>query len=256
VTVAVVIVVLGLLIGAILGGLGGGGAILTVPALVYIVGQSAQEATTSSLVIVGLASLVGIASYLRDHRVRWGISLAFGLGGIPGTWFGSYFNQLVPATALLIGFAVVMLTAALAMVTKTSQHPGSKAPARTVTVGHIVRVIGFALAAGFLTGFFGVGGGFVIVPMLVIGLHLPMRQAVGTSLAIIGLNSATALMSRATVAHFDWSVIVPFTIATMIATAIGKRGADHLPAAKLQRGFALLLVLVAVYTAGQSIVNI
>src|SRR5690625_7529764 len=86
--------VLVLLIGAILGGLGGGGAILTVPALVYIVGQSAQEATTSSLVIVGLASLVGIASYLRDHRVRWGISLAFGLGGIPGTWFGSYFNQL------------------------------------------------------------------------------------------------------------------------------------------------------------------
>ena len=109
---------------------------------------------------------------------------------------------------------------------------------------------------GFLTGFFGVGGGFVIVPALVLVLGLPMQQAVGTSLLVVAANSATALASRAGVAHFDWAVIVPFTLAAMIATLLGKRVADRLPATRLKRGFAVLLVIVAVYTAWQSIASL
>lgn len=275
-------IALGLLIGAVLGGLGGGGAILTVPALVYLIGQPAQDATTSSLVIVGLTATVGMMSYLSSHRVLWGMGLTFGLVGFPATWLGSYLNHRVDQHLLLLGFSVLMIAAAAAMVgdrsgsntPKEATRPPGPDPARPVrepsgpsrtsvlerstnTVTRVrpspTAVVLAALAVGLLTGFFGVGGGFVIVPALVLALRLPMQQAVGTSLMIVALNSATSLVARAGTAHFDWGVIVPFTVAAMVATLVGKRVADRLPARRLKLGFAALLVLVAAYTAWQSI---
>ncbi|AXT85044.1 sulfite exporter TauE/SafE family protein [Aeromicrobium sp. A1-2] len=255
------IVLLGLLIGAVLGGLGGGGAILTVPVLVYIVGQSGQAATTSSLVIVGLSAAVGVLSYLSARRVRWGLGLAFGLIGLPATFLGSFLNQRVDENVLLLGFSGLMVVAALAMVVDNARthesdttdgvttEPGATPAARPSPAV----VVAVALAVGLLTGFFGVGGGFVIVPALVLALRLPIQQAVGTSLMIVALNSATALVSRAGTAHFDWAVIIPFTLAAMVATLIGKRVADRLPAAHVKHGFAALLLLVAGYTAWQSV---
>jgi uncharacterized membrane protein YfcA len=106
---------------------------------------------------------------------------------------------------------------------------------------------------GLLTGFFGVGGGFVIVPALVLVVQLPMRRAVGTSLLIVAANSATSLATRLGTAHFDWAVIVPFTLAAIAATLLGKRVADRLPHRQLTLGFAVLLGLVAVYTGAQSL---
>ena len=274
------IVLLGLVIGAVLGGLGGGGAILTVPVLVYVVGQTAQDATTSSLVIVGLTAAVGVLSYLAARRVRWGLGLTFGLVGFPATFLGSFLNHRVDENVLLLGFSGLMVLAALAMfgdrgrpTEETTPSAGSPAPGTATrgdrsaatrllepatTAGASVRpspvlVVAVALGVGLLTGFFGVGGGFVIVPALVLVLRLPIQQAVGTSLMIVALNSATSLVSRAGTAHFDWGVIVPFTLAAMIATLAGKRVADRLPAQRLKRGFAVLLVLVAAYTAWQSV---
>lgn len=275
---------LGLAIGAVLGGLGGGGAILTVPALVYVVGQPAQQATTSSLVIVGVTALVGVASYVASGRVRWRIGIGFGIAGIPAAYAGTYFNHRVNEHYLLIGFSVLMVLAAVAMIggkakkrsdtaepgeahapqspTADSQS-GAKRAVRLLERPHVARtearqpspvgIVAAGLAVGFLTGFFGVGGGFVIVPALVLFLGLPMQQAVGTSLLIVAANSATSLVARVGVAHFDWSVIVPFTAAAMIATLAGKRAADRLPARKLKVGFATLLVLVAGYTAFHAI---
>lgn len=289
------ILLLGLLIGAVLGGLGGGGAILTVPALVYVVGQRAQDATTSSLVIVGLTAAVGVLSYLSAQRVRWGMGLTFGAVGLPATWLGSFLNHRVDENVLLLGFSVLMVIAAAAMVADQSKakrsedhstrfkartpsdqdahqessgavepRPGRSAAATSLLDRDrtsegaaqrtsVVAVVMVALGVGLLTGFFGVGGGFVIVPALVLVLRLPMHQAVGTSLMIVALNSATSLASRITTAHFDWAVIIPFTLAAMVATLVGKRVADRLPARKLKLGFATLLVLVAGYTAWQSI---
>lgn len=277
------IIVLGLLIGAVLGGLGGGGAILTVPALVYVIGQRAQDATTSSLVIVGLTAVVGVFSYVASRRVRWKTGLVFGIVGIPATWLGSFLNHRVDENLLLLGFSALMVIAAAAMFgdraepasgadpagrsAPTSAAAGTRTPPwgpvavmeRTSTDTEsgtrpaVLIVIATALAVGSLTGFFGVGGGFVIVPALVLVLRLPMQQAVGTSLMIVALNSGTSLAARAGTAHFDWSVIVPFTIAAMAATLAGKQVADRLPARKLKLGFAALLVLVAGYTAWQSI---
>ena len=110
------VVLLGLLIGLVLGGLGGGGAILTVPALVYVVGQPAREATSGSLIIVGLAALVGMAGYVSGHRVAWRTGLGFGLAGIPATFAGSYLNHRSNQDLLLLGFSVLMVVAAVAVV--------------------------------------------------------------------------------------------------------------------------------------------
>ena len=284
----VLIVLLGLLIGAVLGGLGGGGAILTVPALVYVVGQKAQDATTSSLVIVGLTAAVGMLSYLSAGRVRWGMGLTFGVVGFPATWFGSYLNHRVDENVLLLGFSALMVVAATAMVADRSASrnrsvpraggPSTNAPGSDTGPDHgagpvsvlarettaratsarpsPVAVAAVALGVGVLTGFFGVGGGFVIVPALVLALRLPMEQAVGTSLMVVALNSTTSLASRITTAHVDWDVVVPFTLAAMVATLVGKRVADRLPARQLKVGFAALLVLVAGYTAWQSVAGL
>lgn len=265
---------LGLILGLVLGGLGGGGAILAVPALVYVMGQSAQEATTSSLVIVGLTALVGSLSYLVANRLRWRIALTFAVAGLPAAWGGSLLNHRLDSDVVLLGFATLMVVAAVAMVADrreagTATPDLEDAPTKDLGPGggagtatalrersrqrtSVTSVLLAGLAVGFLTGLFGVGGGFVIVPALVLLVRLPMAQVVGTSLLIVALNSASALASRATTAHFDWEVIVPFTLAAMVATFIGKKVADHLPARRLKIAFAVLMVLVAGYTGWQS----
>jgi len=118
------------------------------------------------------------------------------------------------------------------------------------------RVLAAGVAVGFLTGFFGVGGGFVIVPALVLALGLPMQTAIGTSLLVIAINSAASLAARAGNAHFDWELIVPFTLAAMVATTIGKRVADRVPNRTLSRAFAVLLLAVAGYTGIHSAIQL
>ncbi|MGQ0774770.1 MAG: sulfite exporter TauE/SafE family protein [Pseudonocardiales bacterium] len=252
---------LGLLIGMVLGGLGGAGAILTVPALVYLLGQSAQDATTSSLVIVGLTAIVGAADHARSGHVHWRIGIAFGVAGIAAAFAGTALNRRVDEPVLLLGFSAVMILAAGGMLScarpaiKSALHgeQGRRAQGRrrgrTVLV---VKVVLTGLAVGFLTGFFGVGGGFVIVPALVLALGLAMPAAVGTSLVIIVINSAASLAARAGQAHFDWALIVPFTIAAMAGSLAGKTIADRLPNAALNRAFAVLLFVVAAYIATTS----
>lgn len=267
--------VLGLAIGLVLGGLGGGGAILTVPALVFIAGQSAAQATTSSLVIVGAAAVTGAASHVRSGTVAWRTGLFFGAAGIPAAWLGSHLSHAVDGSVLLLGFSLLMTAAAVAMLRPVAATRPASAPV-PVTVGappseHTARVdqdrvvaqcsrcgrwplvVGAGLGVGFLTGFFGVGGGFVIVPALVLVLGLPMPMAVGTSLVVVAINSATSLIARGATAQFDWSVIVPFAVAAMLGAVLGRRVADRLPAARLRRAFAVLLLLVAAYTVWHSV---
>ncbi len=252
------VLVLGLAIGAVLGALGGGGAILTVPVLVYVVGQSAQDATTSSLVIVGVTAGIAVAGHHRSGRVRWRVGVGMGVAGVPAAWAGTQLNRLVDQDVLLLGFAAVMLLAAAGMVRNGNGGPTEgTTPTRSgrERVVLVVKVIAAGLAVGFLTGFFGVGGGFVIVPVLVMALGYPMPAAVGTSLLVIALNSAVSLMARAGSPHFDWAVIVPFTAAAVAGTFLGKQVADRVDARVLKRFFAALLVLVAVYVAARSLLG-
>lgn len=253
---------LGFLIGVSLGALGGGGSILAVPALVYGAGQGAKAATTTSLFIVGLTALMGMAAHLRAGRVRVGAGLVFGAVGIGGSLLGSQLNKTVDPNVLLLAFAGLMMIAAWRMWAQARRHP-TPAPnavaganrTQTVTAIDIATVVKVALAGtvvGFLTGFFGVGGGFVIVPALVLALRFPMPDAVGTSLLVIAVNSAFALSQRIQTTGIEWRVALPFTVAGLFGVGVGKRLADRLPPADLARWFVALLVAVASYTAVRS----
>lgn len=258
---------LGFLIGISLGALGGGGSILAVPALVYGAGQEPKAATTTSLLIVGLTSLLGMVAHWRAGRVRVGAGLVFGAVGIGGSIVGSQLNRNVDPDVLLLAFAGLMVVAAWRMWRQgrrpVSTPAGTATPSgggSTMTVtappslsaATVAKVAAAGTAVGFLTGFFGVGGGFVIVPALVLALRFPMPEAVGTSLLVIAVNSAFALSQRIGTTGIEWRAALPFTIASLAGVGVGKRMADKLPAATLSRWFVALLVAVAAYTAVRS----
>jgi uncharacterized membrane protein YfcA len=252
---------LGLLIGIALGALGGGGSILTVPALVYAIGESPSHATTASLVIVGFTALTGAAGHARAGRVRWGPGVVFGVVGVGGSLLGSRLNKLVNPNVLLLAFAGLMLVAAVAMTQRqrsmqpeAARRPGEGQAAQRLTPRLLLAVAVAGTVVGFMTGFFGVGGGFVIVPALVLALGFGMGDAVGTSLLVIAINTVAALGARAAAAAtIEWSVVVPFTLAAMLGSLLGNRIAGRVPAATLTRAFAALLVLLAVYVATRSV---
>lgn len=257
---------LGFLIGVSLGALGGGGSILAVPALVYAAGQPTRSATTTSLFLVGIASLVGMTSHWRAGRVRVRTGLVFGLTGIGGSLAGSALNQRIDPDALLLCFAGLVCVAAWRMLTAcpTCTNVGEAAALQQTSTGtqaatanrhrriplrNVLTVLAVGTAVGFLTGLFGVGGGFVIVPALTLALKLPMPDAIGTSLLVIVVNTATALSTRLATTSIDWAVTLPFVIAAVAGVVTGGRVADHLDPQRSLRWFAALLVAVAAYTA-------
>lgn len=246
-----VVVLLGLVVGTILGGLGGGGAIIVVPGLVYLVGEPTHEAITLSLVIVGLAAATGLLPYGAAGQIRYRVALVFGVVGLPGTWLGGSVARHADGDVLLLAFAVVMAGAAIALlrdVRRARPDTGSEPswPAAVLV----------AFAAGFLTGLFGVGGGFIVVPALLLVLRLPIAEAVGTSLLIVVLNSTTALLPRLGTVHVDWAVLLPLAVIAMTAAVLGKRAADRCSPVLLSRAFAVLLVVVAGCTAWQSLIGL
>jgi uncharacterized membrane protein YfcA len=273
---------LGLLIGLSLGALGGGGSILAVPALVYGAGETAQVATSTSLMVVGAASLMGVGSHWRAGRVRWGHGLLFGITGIGGSAVGTAANKAVDPDVLLLAFSGVMVLAAAAMwrrnrgdaevgppsaenvpVDDQGTDQGANAGARGVapapdalTWGALPKVLLAGTAVGLMTGFFGVGGGFVIVPALVLTMGFSMPDAVGTSLVVIAINSAMALGLRAGSLDIHWGDALPFLAMAIIGTVLGKRIADRVPAAKLTTGFVVLLFAIAAYTAVSSVAQL
>jgi uncharacterized membrane protein YfcA len=261
---------LGFLIGVSLGALGGGGSILAVPVLVYAAGQDAKAATATSLLLVGSAALVGMGAHHRAGRVRFGTGLAFGFAGVGGSIVGTWLNHRLDPDALLLGFSVLILIAAWRMVVgcPTCTQVGEKhvlvetrasggAAVRTrIRTDVVLKVLLAGTAVGFLTGLFGVGGGFVIVPALTLVLGLSMPDAIGTSLLVIAINSAVALAGRVGSSTVDWHVAVPFTLSAIVGVLVGKRVADRLDAQRSLNWFATLLVGVAIYVAIQASSNL
>lgn len=256
---------LGFLIGLSLGALGGGGSILAVPVLVYAAGQDPKQATATSLFLVGSASVVGMGAHWRAGRVRVAVGTAFGLAGIGGSLAGTILNRRLDPNVLLLGFAVLVLVAAWRMLTgcptctKVGEQRAIHEPGGTITVATgtgprvdlrtAITVLVAGTAVGFLTGLFGVGGGFVIVPALALALRLPMPEAIGTSLLVIAINSGVALTTRLTTTGIDWAVTAPFTLAAIMGVVTGGKIADRLDPKRSLRAFAALLAAVAVYTA-------
>lgn len=259
---------LGFLIGLSLGALGGGGSILAVPALVYVAGQAAKAATSTSLLVVGAASFVGMFGHHRAGRVRVLPGTLFGLVGIGGSLAGSALNRRLDPDVLLLAFSGLIVVAAWRMLTgcPTCTNVGEERvltaggvavrTERRLDTGRVVAVLLAGTGVGFMTGLFGVGGGFVIVPALTLVLGFSMPDAVGTSLLVITINSIVALGARLGSSVIEWSVAVPFTIAAIAGVLAGKRVADRLPAVTMLRWFAGLLVGVALYTAGRSVAGL
>lgn len=247
---------LGVLVGVVIGALGGGGGVLTVPVLVYLLGQSAQDATTSSAIIVGITAAAGAAARLRAGEVRWRTGLAFAATGVPAAFAGTLLNQRVAEPVLLLTFAALTLLAAASMLTTGGGTPADLAePAPGGPLRTTAKVIGCGAAVGLLTGFLGVGGGFLVVPALVVVLGVPMRYAIGTSLLVIAVNAGAALAARTGGPPPDWALVVPFTVAAVLATLLGKLISDRLSGRTLTRAFAVMLIAVGAFVAVEVLVT-
>ncbi|MFC9249804.1 sulfite exporter TauE/SafE family protein [Amycolatopsis thailandensis] len=241
---------LGLLVGLTIGTLGGGGGLLTVPILIYLLDQTPADATTGSVVIVGIISLAGVLSRLRGHTIDWRTGLILGALGIPAAWAGSLASRSVPNGILLGAFAVLTLTVATLMVFRrrsranTDRTDGVAPSYVTATPRQAVYVFAAGTMIGFLTGFLGVGGGFLVVPVLTILLGLSMTASIATSLLVLTVTSATSLIARLDQLDLDWSVIGPFAAVAVFGALAGKPLADRLSATALNHGFVALLLLV------------
>jgi uncharacterized membrane protein YfcA len=248
--VALAAIPFGLAIGLSLGALGGGGSVLAVPVLVYVLGLSVHDATTSSLVVVTAGALAGGLGHAREGRVCWRHAAAFTSAALPGVVVGTWLGNAVSGAAIIATFAAVMLAAAAATWRKASTDPGT-APGAAQTACPPLRVardLAAGLLVGAMTGFFGVGGGFLIVPALAMALALSMRLAVGTSLAIITATSVMALAAHLLAGRgLEPGVTATMTVACIAGALAGVRVAGRLRPRRLGRGFASLVVLVAGY---------
>ena len=230
-------------IGASLGMLGGGGSILTVPVLVHALGVAAPSAVAMSMPVVGLTSLVGAVGHWRAGHVRIQSALAFGGVAMVGAFFGSSIGRAIGGEAQLTILAVLMTVTAIAMWRKPAQ------PAEATADGQagrqkVAAAAAVALGVGLLTGIVGIGGGFLVVPALVLFGGLTMADAIGTSLVVIAMNAAAGLAGYAGHVAIEWNTVAWFSALAAVGILGGLQLAPHIPAARLRRAFALLLVVV------------
>ena len=280
----------GALIGLVVGALGAGGGILSVPALIYLLGVAPHEATSASLVIVLFTALAALGGRIGKNTICYQIALVFAALATVGTWLGSLANQAVSADLLMYAFALLLICVGLVMLRRAypglfrgaaragssgvfsddgaaaadnAGGTGSTPALRAVSAMGEVTSIGaaplwrvalVATVTGALTGFFGVGGGFAIVPALTLVLHLPIKRAASTSLLIMTITAVVALVARAqTSLNLDLGVIGAFTVASMLGGVAGAPLTRKVSSQKLTASFAALLLAVAVATlVGQS----
>lgn len=238
--------VLGFVIGLTLGLLGGGGSILTVPALVYLVGQSPQAAVTASLAIVGINSTVGALFHQRSGTFHWKVALLFGGAGMITAYLAAGLSQRLSPALLMVLFALLMLVVGSLMILQKRNEPEDHAAQEMRSTPNVWVILLAGVIVGLLTGLLGVGGGFLIVPALVMLVGLPMVQAVGTSLAIIAANSFAGLLGHLGVPLDLWLTIV-FAGAGIAGTFAGSKLARRLPANRLRQSFAVFVIVLGIF---------
>jgi uncharacterized protein len=246
---------LAVLIGLSLGLLGGGGSILTVPIFVYVLGFGAKEAIAMSLAVVGAVSLFGAGRHWRAGNVNVPVALVFGGVAMVGTYLGARLAVFFSGEAQLALFAGVMLVAAVLMFrdraptpppgTSLTGHPDDSRPVRRAlggASGFLIVVEG--MAVGILTGLVGVGGGFLIVPALVLVARLPMKEAIGTSLLVIALKSATGFLGYLGQVEVPWAFMTLFTAVAVGGILIGTHLVRYVSQGALKRAFAIFLLVM------------
>jgi uncharacterized membrane protein YfcA len=235
--------VLGFGIGGSLGLLGGGGSILTVPALVYLVGQTPQVAVTTSLAIVGANSALGAFFHRSQGTLNWRVALIFGGTGMVVSYFAAGLSKQLSPTVLMVAFALLMLVVGMVLVRQKS----SPQKAQPVDNLKVWKVLVGGVSVGLLTGILGVGGGFLIVPALVMLVGMPMHHAVGTSLVVIAMNSLAGFLGHLSEITLDLPLIAVFIAAGVLGTFAGARLGKRLDAVLLRKVFALFVIGLAVF---------
>lgn len=240
---------LGLAIGLAVGLLGGGGSVLAVPVLVYVLGEDVETATTVSLVVVAAAAFAGAYGYARGGDVCWRHAAVFTIAAVPGIVAGTALGDVIGGSAFLLAFAAVMLVAARATWRKAAaEESGTTEPPATCPALRVGRDAAIGLGVGLLTGFFGVGGGFVVVPALMLALAFSMRRAVGTSLVIIAATSAIgALVHLGAGRHVELDLTLALAATCVVGAIAGSRLSAQIAQETLGRAFAGLVLAVATY---------
>lgn len=233
---------LGLFTGGLLGALGAGGSVLTVPALVYLLDQPVGPATTASLAIVSANAAVGAAANWRAGTIDVPLASGFGVASIGGALVGARLNRLADGQTILFLLALLMLGSAWSLWRGRPEGRGDRNLGRGA---RIALIAGLGVVVGVLTGFFGVGGGFLIVPVLILLLDVPLRRAIGTSLLIIAITGLAGLLGHLAEGSVDWSLTLVFGAAGMVGAWAGGLAGQRVSGQRLQRLFALMLVAVS-----------
>jgi uncharacterized protein len=246
--VLVVGLALAALVGISLGMTGGGGSILTVPIFVYVLGYDPKTAIAMSLPVIGITSLVGARAQWRAGQVDVKTAILFGVVAIVGAFLGARAAVFVDGAVQLILLAVVMLAAAVMMFRSgraASQHGPSGRAEPSAQSPALTRLIPIALAVGLLTGLVGIGGGFLVVPALVLLTNAPMKQAIGTSLLVIAMNAASGFAGYVGQVSLPWNVLAMFTAIAVGGMLVGTTLAKSISQSALKQGFAVFLVLMS-----------
>ncbi|HEV8410557.1 MAG TPA: sulfite exporter TauE/SafE family protein [Gemmatimonadaceae bacterium] len=240
--------VLALIIGLTLGLFGGGGSILTVPVFVYVLGFDPKLAIAVSYPIVGITSLVGAIGHWRAGNVRLSGALLFGAVAMTGAFAGARGASLLDGRTQLIILGIAMATAAAMMLRSAARETAVtdtlKRPSPALYL--------IALCVGLLTGLVGVGGGFLIVPALVVFGQVPMREAVGTSLLVIAMNCVSGYAGHRDVHDMPWLYVTMFSAVAVVGIVAGTRFAKRVPQRALKKGFAVLLLVIAILVLWQN----
>lgn len=240
----------GLFTGLLLGVFGSGGSIATTPALLYLLNVEPKSAIAMSLGIVAITASITSVQHWRKGNVNLKVTAVFGAFGVMGTYGGALLGVITPVTIQLTIFALVMYAAAWKMLKKKHKSVGAAAaecPNGNCDEFQYKHIAIHGVTVGVLTGVVGVGGGFLIVPALVLLSGLSMKEAVGTSLSIVALKSFAGFAGYAGAVEIDYMLMANFTVIAIAGSFIGSHISHRLPAALLQRSFGLFLVLVASY---------
>lgn len=241
-------VALAVLVGVSLGLLGGGGSILTVPLLTYVAGQDPKNAIATSLLVVGVTSAVGAVTHARAGRVRWKLAGIFGAAAMAGAYGGGRLAEFVPGNVLLIGFAVIMIAAAVAMLRgrrDLADETAGRLP--------VVKILLQGAGVGLISGLVGAGGGFLLVPALALLGGLPMPVAVGTSLVVISMQSFAGLAGHLATDSIDWKLAGMITAAAVAGSVVGGLLISRVDPGVLRKAFGwFVLVMAAVVLAREA----
>ncbi|MFC3688857.1 sulfite exporter TauE/SafE family protein [Aquipuribacter hungaricus] len=239
------VLLLAVAVGVSLGLLGGGGSILAVPLLVYVAGLDSKEAIATSLFVVGVTSLAALVPHARAGRVRWRTGLVFGAAAMVGAYAGGRLAAFIPGTVLLIAFSLMMLATAVAMIRgrrEMKEHDGQMRVGLVLAEGGVV---------GLVTGMVGAGGGFLVVPALVLLGGLPMSIAVGTSLLVIAMKSFAGLGGYLASVQIDWGLAAAVTAAAVLGSVLGGTLTGRIAPDTLRRGFGWFVVVMGVFVLAQ-----